>query len=73
MITREQAIEIARREAARNGWPFLEPVRSTYDSYWFRPGGLWCVHTNSEMRGANAVFQIDEHTGKVEHKGYNRR
>lgn len=58
-ISREAALEIARQECGRRGWPWQEPVHVEE--------GLrsYVVRTNMQMRGGNCAIRISTQTGDV--------
>jgi hypothetical protein len=64
MITKEQALEIARQECIRRGWPFEERVRIETTRLWpFRK--VWWVKTNLPSLGKYVGMYIDFKTGEV--------
>jgi hypothetical protein len=69
-MTRQEAIEIARRTAEEEGWAWDEPVDATLRRPWFKKGGRWEVYSNVLKMGAKARIVIDDETGKVLDKGY---
>lgn len=58
-ITREQALEIARRECERRDLPWQEPVRVMSEF------AEWAVWTHADHRGGNVRVIIDKGTGEV--------
>lgn len=70
MISQEEAIEIAKKEALTQGWGWIEPidVRWRYDG-WFAKRGKWEIHTNVHARGGNIRMIISDE-GEVIEKGF---
>lgn len=66
-ISRDEAIEIARRECEKRGWVWAEPTAVRW--------GLrkWTVWTNADGIGSNAVFSINRSSGTVEAARFLRR
>jgi hypothetical protein len=65
MLSREQAIDIARAAAAERGWPWLGRVIAHRSRRWLFFGAQrWEVLTNADGRGCNARILIDD-TGAV--------
>jgi hypothetical protein len=66
MITKDEAITIARQAAAERGWRWEEPVSAERGRKWFLFGNeQWEVRTNTQRRGSNARFVIDARLGTV--------
>jgi hypothetical protein len=59
-IDESAAIEIARRECERRGWPVIGGVKA-----WLIDRDEWGVSTGVGFRGCNGSFKIDAHTGEV--------
>ena len=59
MVSRAEAIQIARAECALRGWPWLAPI----EVHW----GLFSltVITNAESRGCNARIRVRRRDGAV--------
>jgi uncharacterized membrane protein YkoI len=70
MITPEQAISIAKKQALAHGWALVEPLLIIERKRWF--GGLSRYEINSDpsMRGSRAHFVIDATSGEIISKGY---
>lgn len=66
MITREEAIDIARRECLRKGWDDTPPYSATSGRDFILWGRrTWFIVTNAEHKGDNAYIQIDADNGSV--------
>jgi hypothetical protein len=59
VISEEAAVLIARQACERLHWFWSEPLNIT------SRGGTWVIKTNTNSRGANARFVIDQQTGNV--------
>jgi hypothetical protein len=70
MIERDAAIEIARKRAAENGWPFAEPVQVVHRRGWFGGGDRFDIETNAGNLGTKAKFVINAATGEILSEGY---
>jgi hypothetical protein len=70
MITKDEAIKIAKELAAAAGWTWVDPV-----SVMLTTGARkkWEILTNNQSRGVNVRVVIDAETGEVLTKGYNPR
>jgi hypothetical protein len=71
MITREQAVEIARRRAAEKGWSLAEPahvedVRGDFG----RTVKAYRVGSNPRLRGGRSRFTIDAESGAILDEGH---
>ena len=57
MISRAQALELARAEVARKGLQWVEPI-SVH-------GGIWnySVWTRSKSRGGNVIIRVNRRSG----------
>jgi len=58
-VSREQALDIARRECERRGLPWQEPVRVMSEL------ADWAVWTHADHRGGNVRVIVDKGTGEV--------
>lgn len=67
VLTKEKAVQTAKEVAAKENWPWIEPVEVC--SYL----GVWIIYTNSEWMGMNVRIEVDKNTGKVIRAGYNPR
>lgn len=66
MISREEAVEIAKHECQRHGWNDSPPYNATSGRDYVLWGkNKWFVVTNAEQEGDNAYIHIDADTGKV--------
>jgi Peptidase propeptide and YPEB domain len=70
MISRADAIEIARSRAAEKNWAFAEPLDVVHRRGWFGAAGRFEIETNAGMRGTRAHFVIDAKTGAILSEGY---
>ena len=59
VISKEEAVEVARKECERRGIPWLEPVKV------FRHYGNWSVWTHANHRGGNVRVIVDKETGEI--------
>ncbi|MGK9236145.1 hypothetical protein KXS07_30280 [Inquilinus limosus] len=73
MIDRDQAIEIARKRSAENGWAFAEPVEVVQRRGWFGGVKRFDIETNAGRRGTKARFAVDAETGRIISEGYTPR
>lgn len=65
-ITKDEAIESARREAAARGWHWQEPSRASASRRFVLFGHLtYEVWTNADHRGGNCRFVVDGEDGTV--------
>ncbi len=58
-ISREEAISIARKEAEKHGWSWLEPIHVAAKD----PN--WIIHSNYNARGANVIVTVHRDSGEV--------
>jgi hypothetical protein len=59
VIGRERALEIAKDECSRRGWPWIEPVD-------FQEGLLeYAIRTNARNRGGNVNLRVRCADGRV--------
>jgi hypothetical protein len=66
VLNEERVLEIARAEAARHRWDWVEPVRAwTFRDGWFRGPIRWQVKTNADSIGYNVWVTVDDATGTV--------
>jgi hypothetical protein len=72
-MTREQAIGVARREAERQGWPWLEPVEARLSRRWLIGPAEWEVASNAHSRGMNVRVRIEDGTGRIRRAGFTPR
>jgi hypothetical protein len=70
MIDRNEAIEIARRRAAENGWAFAEPLHIIEHRGWRKGLTRFEIWTNGSNRGTKARFTVDADTGDVIDEGF---
>ena len=66
-VTRADAIDIAKSECIRRGWPWREPVRFQEELTSYR------ITTNARFKGGNVNIVIDITTGNVKKAAYARR
>jgi len=73
-ITRDEAIEIARRAANARGWRWETPVRVTRSRRFLLFGrASYEIWTNADVRGCNARFIVDGENGSVRRAAWLRR
>jgi hypothetical protein len=72
-VTEDEAVELARAEAKREGWAWVDPALATFRKPWFGKGGKWEIYSNAKGLGAKARVVIDAETGAILEKGYIRR
>jgi hypothetical protein len=70
MITRDAAIEVARKRATELGWAFTEPLDIVVRQRWFGGVDRYEITTNAGMLGTKARFVINATTGKIRDEGY---
>lgn len=70
MITRDQAIDIARARASANGWGIVEPVDVRQRQHWSGEVRSYEVRSNPAMHGTKVRITIDAVTGEVVDEGY---
>jgi hypothetical protein len=64
-VTDVEAMELARKVALEEGWPWEGPIRAMHQRRgWFGPR-CWNICSNAECRGRNVWISIDEATGSV--------
>jgi len=68
-MTREEAIEIAKKTAEANGWPWSEPVQAIKRGF-FPFKQSWEVLSNADRRGANVLVEIDERSGSIRRSAF---
>lgn len=74
MITREEAIEIARAHAETRGWPWRGAVKVTAERTFILFGRrTFRVTSNADMLGGNVFVTIAADTGEILHAGYGPR
>lgn len=59
MISKQEALAIARDECARRGWGWTEPVRVSWGIF------TYTVCTNCHSRGGNAALVIRKRDGVI--------
>lgn len=70
-MTEDEVLEIVRRVAAEEGWPYSEPVLVTRRRPWLRrTGGTWEIFTNRNFMGGNIRIVVDDDTGEIVNKGF---
>jgi hypothetical protein len=69
-VTEEEAVELARAAAKREGWAWVEPAHATLRKPWFGKGGKWEIYSNAKGLGAKARVVIDAETGALVEKGH---
>ena len=60
-ISEALAMDIAREEARRRGWPWQEPFQVKCSPLFSR----YSIMTSTASRGGNVLIEIDGHTGAV--------
>ena len=70
-MNESDVVKLAKDAAAREGWPWQEPVVVQRHRTWLLFGRVqWHVMTNANYRGMNVNIHIDDRTGSVIAKGY---
>lgn len=69
-MTEDEAVELARAEAKRQGWAWVDPALATFRKAWLGNGGKWEIYSNAKGLGAKARVVIDAATGVILEKGY---
>ena len=70
-MTEEEALSLAQETAAKEGWPWQEPVVVQRYRTWLGLGSLrWHFMTNAKQRGGNVNIHIDDRTASVSSKGF---
>jgi hypothetical protein len=66
-VSVEGAVDIARRECARRGWPWQEPIKVQHGFH------EYLVMTNFKTRGGQVVIGVDYRTGDISRADFTRR
>ncbi|HMI85266.1 MAG TPA: hypothetical protein VK550_14315 [Polyangiaceae bacterium] len=69
-MTKDEALELARRTAQAEQWPFLEPFSIKYQKGWFGRPGHWFIRTNINVIGNTVSITIHDGTGSVVKKEF---
>jgi hypothetical protein len=67
-MTMDEALEVARRTAEAEGWPFLDPISVKFRMGRFGRPGHWFIRTSINIIGNTVSITIDDRTGSVVHK-----
>jgi len=67
-MTKDEALELARRDAEAEGRPFLEPMSVKFQKGWFGRPGHWFIRTSINIIGSTVNITINDRTGSVVHK-----
>lgn len=59
LVTKEQALAIAKQECETRDWSWARPIRTSSRCH------TWRVCTSYGNRGLNGTFVIDKYTGNV--------
>ena len=70
MISEEDALDLARDIAHREGWTWIEPALATWHAAWFSEGGRWEVCSNATGFGAKVRVVLDSSNGVLLSKGF---
>ncbi len=70
MISKDDAIEIARQRAAENGWAFVEPLDVVERRSWRGEPLRFEIETNAGKRGTKARFTVSATSGVIDSEGY---
>jgi uncharacterized membrane protein YkoI len=70
MISKEDAIEIARKRARQNDWAFVEPLAVIERRGWQGELLRFEIETNAGKRGTKARFTVDANSGEIAAQGY---
>lgn len=68
MLTKEEAIEIAKKAALEQNWPWIEPVNARRS--WLSLFRNWDIQTNANKLGTNVHITIEGKTGRIINKGF---
>jgi hypothetical protein len=70
-MTRDEVLQLARAEAKKNGWTWLEPAKvEVIRGFLIWGRRIWRVATNHGFRGCNAWFEIDDEAKVIVTKSY---
>jgi hypothetical protein len=70
MITREDAMAIARTRAAENGWGLAEPLAVRDRRNWLGRIRSYDIVSNPVLRGTKTSFTVDAETGAILAEGH---
>lgn len=70
MITKDEAIAIARARAKENGWGLVEPLMVIDYRGWSGKIKRYRIDSNPAMLGTKTRFTIDANSGAVLEEGY---
>jgi hypothetical protein len=70
MISREDAVAIARARATEKGWGLAEPIAVRDRRSWLGRIRSYDIESNPAMRGSRTRFTIDAMTGAVLSEGH---
>lgn len=71
MVNESEVLQVAKDAAAREGWPWAEPVVIRRHRAWLFFGQVrWHVMTNANYRGQNVNIHIDDRTATVTTKAF---
>jgi hypothetical protein len=73
-LSKERVLEIARTEAARQGWDWEEPIHvwTARESLFWGPI-RWIVRTNGDSFGCNVWVTVEDATGNILRSGFAKR
>jgi hypothetical protein len=71
--SRKEVIAIAQAVAAKENWPWEEPVRVSRRRRGLWGPREWVVVSNGDYRGQNVWVSIDEATGALLTRGFSPR
>ena len=66
-LSKDDLLELARRECEKEGWPWLEPV--LIQDRMFR----WIILTNGLVAGRNVQIGVSKKTGEITSKRFFHR
>jgi hypothetical protein len=73
LITKDEAIAIAKNVATTQGWDWDEPIHARLTGRFFGEPHEWEIISNARCRGANVLVVLDATTGKIIRRAFNLR
>ena len=73
-MTEGEVVDLAKRIASSNGWPWIVPVQVKRKRRLLGLGvGYWTVLSNSDSIGCSIYLEIDDSTGAVVKCAFRKR